>query len=82
MNEISEADMLEAIRYAHEAIKKQCAVQLELMKEAGTEVKREYSHEQNDEELKKLVSINPMVKFLTLLQLVFQNMKDIMPWIF
>jgi len=55
MNEISEADMLEAIRYAHEAIKKQCAVQLELMKEAGTEVKREYSHEQTDEELKKLV---------------------------
>jgi len=55
MNEVSEADMLEAVRYAHEAIKKQCDVQLELMKEVGTEVKREYSHEQNDEELKKLV---------------------------
>jgi polyribonucleotide nucleotidyltransferase len=55
MNEVSEADMLEAIRYAHEAIKKQCAIQLELMKEAGTETKREYSHEQNDEELRKLV---------------------------
>jgi polyribonucleotide nucleotidyltransferase len=55
MNEISEADMLEAIRYAHEAIKKQCDVQLELMKETGNEVKREYSHEQNDEDLRKLV---------------------------
>src|SRR4030043_2237906 len=55
MNEVSEADMLEAIRYAHDAIKKQCAVQLELMKETGTEVKREYSHEHNDEDLRKLV---------------------------
>ena len=55
MNETSEADMLEAIRYAHEAIKKQCAVQMELMKETGTEVKREYSHEHNDEDLRKLV---------------------------
>jgi polyribonucleotide nucleotidyltransferase len=55
MNEVSEADMLEAIRYAHEAIKKQCDIQLELMKEAGTEVKREYAHEQNDEELRRLV---------------------------
>jgi polyribonucleotide nucleotidyltransferase len=55
MNEVSEADMLEAIRYAHEVIKKQCAVQLELMKEAGAEVKREYSHEQNDEGLRELV---------------------------
>lgn len=55
MNEVSEEDMLEAIRYAHEAIKKQCAVQLELMKEVGSEVKREYSHEQNDEELRKLL---------------------------
>ena len=55
MNEVSEADMLEAIRYAHEAIKRQCAVQLELMKETGTQIKREYSHEQNDEGLRKLV---------------------------
>jgi polyribonucleotide nucleotidyltransferase len=55
MNEVSEADMLEAIRFAHEAIKKQCAVQVELMKEAGTGIKREYSHEQNDEELRELV---------------------------
>jgi polyribonucleotide nucleotidyltransferase len=55
MNEVSESEMLEAIRFAHEAIKKQCLVQIELMKEAGTEVKREYSHEQNDEELREKV---------------------------
>jgi polyribonucleotide nucleotidyltransferase len=55
MNEVSEADMLEAIRYAHEAIKKHCAVQLELMKETGNEVKREYSHEKNDEGFRKIV---------------------------
>jgi len=55
MNEVSEADMLEAIRFAHEAIKKQCAVQMELMKETGNEVKRAYSHEQNDEGLRDLV---------------------------
>jgi polyribonucleotide nucleotidyltransferase len=55
MNEVAEADMLEAIRFAHDAIKKQCSVQIELMKEAGTTVKRQYSHEQNNEELRKQV---------------------------
>jgi len=55
MNEVSEADMLEAIRFAHEAIKKQCLVQIELMKEAGTEVKKQYSHEQHDEVLRENV---------------------------
>ena len=55
MNEVSEADMLEAIKFAHEAIKKQCLMQMELMKEVGTEVKREYSHEQNDKEFRELV---------------------------
>jgi polyribonucleotide nucleotidyltransferase len=55
MNEVSEANMLEAIQFAHEAIKKQCLVQIELMKEAGTEVKRQYSHEKNDEEFRENV---------------------------
>jgi polyribonucleotide nucleotidyltransferase len=53
MKEVSEAEMLEAIKVAHEAIKKQCQVQLELMEECGTTKKREYSHEENDEELRK-----------------------------
>jgi len=53
MKEVSEADMLEAIKYAHEAIKPHCQAQLELMELCGTTVKREYSHETNDEDLRK-----------------------------
>ncbi|MBN1597951.1 MAG: polyribonucleotide nucleotidyltransferase [Bacteroidales bacterium] len=55
MNEVSEAEMLEAIKFAHEQIKKQCKIQMELTKEVGKTEKREYSHEENDEELEKLI---------------------------
>lgn len=55
MKEVSEDDMLEAIKVAHEEIKKHCRAQLELMEEVGKTVKREYSHETNDEELRQLV---------------------------
>ncbi|NVO09022.1 MAG: polyribonucleotide nucleotidyltransferase [Bacteroidales bacterium] len=51
MKEVSEAEMLEAIKIAHEAIKKQCLAQIELAKELGV-VKRTYCHETNDEALK------------------------------
>ncbi len=51
MNEVSEGEMIEAIKVAHEAIKVQCAVQEELAKELGI-TKREYSHEVNDDALK------------------------------
>ncbi|MDR0799844.1 MAG: polyribonucleotide nucleotidyltransferase, partial [Dysgonamonadaceae bacterium] len=50
MNEVSEAELLEAIKFAHEAIKVQCQAQLELMEMVGSTVKREYSHEVNDED--------------------------------
>ncbi|MCC8142900.1 MAG: polyribonucleotide nucleotidyltransferase [Tannerellaceae bacterium] len=53
MDEVQEADMLEAIRYAHEAIKIQCQAQLELSEACGKLTKREYCHEENDEELRK-----------------------------
>lgn len=53
MDEVQEAEMLEAIKIAHEAIKIQCQVQLDLMEAAGKTVKREYEHEVNDEELRK-----------------------------
>ena len=53
MNEVSEADLLNAIRTAHEAIKPHCQAQLELMEAVGKTVKREYCHEVNDEELRK-----------------------------
>jgi len=54
MNEVSEEVMLEAIKVAHEEIKKHCKVQEELAAELGV-VKREYSHENNDEELRERV---------------------------
>ncbi len=55
MNEVQEADLLEAIQFAHEAIKVQCQAQLDLAEMAGKTEKREYCHEENDEELKKQV---------------------------
>ncbi|MDE6283106.1 MAG: polyribonucleotide nucleotidyltransferase [Muribaculaceae bacterium] len=53
MNEVSEADLLEALKTAHAAIKEQCKAQLELAEMAGKTVKREYCHEVNDEDLRK-----------------------------
>lgn len=52
MKEVSEEDMLEALRLAHEAIKVQCQLQIELSKEAGKTEKRAYDHEKKDENLK------------------------------
>jgi polyribonucleotide nucleotidyltransferase len=54
MNEVSEEEMLEAIKFAHEEIKKHCQVQAELAAELGV-VKREYSHETHDEDLREKV---------------------------
>ncbi|MCM1337975.1 MAG: polyribonucleotide nucleotidyltransferase [Candidatus Amulumruptor caecigallinarius] len=53
MNEVSEAELLEALKAAHEAIKVQCKAQMELAEEVGATAKREYCHEVNDEELRK-----------------------------
>jgi len=53
MKEVSEDDLLDAMKVAHEAIKLHCKAQLELMETVGKTKKREYCHEQNDEELKK-----------------------------
>ena len=55
MKEVSEEVMIEAIKFAHDEIKKQCEVQIELSKELGKDIKREYCHETNDEELRKKV---------------------------
>ena len=55
MKEVSEAEMLEAIKFAHEAIKPMCKAQMALTKKTGKEEKREYSHEVTDEELSKRV---------------------------
>ncbi len=55
MDEVSEQDLLGALKAAMEAIKPMCQLQEELMKELGTDVKREYDHEVNDEELRQQV---------------------------
>jgi len=55
MKEVSEADMLEALKIAHEAIKIQCKAQVEFAEAVGSTVKHEYCHEENDEDLKKKV---------------------------
>lgn len=53
MNEVSEADLLAALKAAHDAIKVQCKAQMELAEAVGSTVKREYCHETNDEDLRK-----------------------------
>lgn len=55
MKEVSEADMLEALKVAHTEIKKHCKAQIEFMEEVGKSVKRTYCHEINDEDLRKAV---------------------------
>ena len=55
MNEVSEQDLIGALKAAHEAIKPMCELQEELMKEVGTDTKREYDDEINDEELRQQI---------------------------
>ena len=55
MSEVSEAELLEAMKVAHDAIKVQCQAQMEMMEALGKTEKREYCHEENDEELEKKV---------------------------
>ena len=55
MKEVAEADMLAAIKFAHEEIKKQCQAQIELMEAVGKTQKRAYCHETQDEELRAAI---------------------------
>jgi len=66
MCEVSEAEMVEAITFAHEAIKKQVAVMIEMQTEAGTTQKRTYSHEKHDEELKAKIHAWAYDKFVNI----------------
>ncbi|QJD97829.1 polyribonucleotide nucleotidyltransferase [Mucilaginibacter robiniae] len=54
-NEIQEEEMVEALKFAHAAIKDHCRVQKELTEAVGKTVKRTYSHEHSNEELRKQV---------------------------
>jgi polyribonucleotide nucleotidyltransferase len=55
MKEVSEAEMLEALKIAHETIKTHCKAQMEFAEELGKTTKRTYCHEINDEDLRKKV---------------------------
>ncbi len=55
MSEVSEQDLLGALKAGHEAIKGMCKAQMELAEMVGSTVKREYNHEENDEDLRKAV---------------------------
>ncbi len=55
MDEVSEQDLIGALKAAHEAIKPMCELQDELAKELGTDVKRAYNDEINDEDLRQQI---------------------------
>ena len=55
MKEVSEQDMIEALKVAHDAIKIMCKAQIEFAQEVGSTVKRTYCHEVNDEDLRKKI---------------------------
>ncbi len=55
MDEVSEQDLINALKAAHEAIKPMCELQEELSKELGTDKKREYDDEVNDEDLRQQI---------------------------
>ena len=55
MKEVSEEEMLAALKVAHDAIKIMCKAQMEFAEEVGSTAKRSYCHEVNDEDLRKKV---------------------------
>jgi polyribonucleotide nucleotidyltransferase len=63
MQEVSEEDMLTALKLAHDAIKIHCAALVELTELVGKTAKREYNHETHDEELRKTLWDNYYQKF-------------------
>ena len=72
MDEVTEQDLIEALKVAHAAIKPMCTMQEELAKELGKDVKREYDHEVNDEDLRKQMNDE-------LYQLVYDVTKQALP---
>ncbi len=76
MSEVSEAEMLEAIKFGHEAIKIQCNAQLELAEMVGKKEKRAYSHETNDPELKETLTKAVFDKVYAAAKLCLTNKAD------
>jgi len=73
MKEVSEVEMVDAIKFAHEAIKIQCKAQLELAEEVGSPQKREYDREADDEDLKEKVSRETYTKVYELAKKAIPN---------
>ncbi len=76
MSEVSEEDMLEALKVAHEAIKDQCKLQLELQEAVGSQQKREYSHEEHDLELEKELHDKYYARYFEVAQRLITNKKE------
>lgn len=76
MKEVSEAEMLEAMKIAHDEIKKHCAVQKELEIAAGKTEKRTYSHETHDEALRDKVNAELKDKIAALVKLRITDKKE------
>lgn len=75
LNEVSEDVMLEAIKFAHNEIKKHCRVQEELAAELGV-VKRTYSHEVNDETIREKVNTDLYEKCYAICEQQIQNKSE------
>ena len=73
MKEVSEVEMVDAIKFAHKAIKIQCKAQLELAEEVGSTQKREYDREADDEDLKEKVSRETYTKVYELAKKAIPN---------
>ena len=76
MDEASEEDMLEALKVAHEAIKDQCKIQIELTEAVGKTEKRTYDHETNDEELRNEMNEKLYDKVYDVAKQIITNKKE------
>ena len=76
MKEVSEDDMLAALKVAHQAIIAQCTLQIELTKAVGKESKREYNHEEKDEVLREQISSLLYDKVYAGARLLLTNKKE------
>jgi Polyribonucleotide nucleotidyltransferase (polynucleotide phosphorylase) len=72
LDEATEEDMIEAIKIAHEEIKKHCLLQIELAKELQVK-KREYCHETNNEEIKQQLNDYAYQKIWDVIQQGIKN---------
>jgi len=76
MKEVSEDDMVDALKAAHEAIKDQCRLQIELTEAVGKQVKRTYNHEEKDETLREEIKSKYYDKLYSICRQLIANKKE------